>query len=147
MFALSLKLQSDTLFSAVIASIMFQQVFEKAIHAFDKALEDSEGKYQYQFWHNLVIRTNLARDLMVLVFVHCPQDVAAGRMKRLNKELKEFFENGEGKKCGVVSVLTKVTYMYVHLKHHQLPGFIQTAPTVNVTNILCLLFIVFSYFT
>jgi hypothetical protein len=145
MIALTLKLLSDTVFNAVIATIMFQQVFEKAIQAFDKALEDSEGKYQYQFWHSLVIRTNVARDLMFLVFVHCPQDLAAGRIKRLNTELKEFFENGEGKKCGVVSVYTKLMYMYVHLKHHKLPGFIQIAPTVDVTNIQCLLFIVFSY--
>lgn len=123
-------------FNAVIAIIMFQQVFEKAIHAFDKTLKDSEGKYQYQFLQNLVIRTNLARDLMVLVFVRCPQDMAADRIELLSKELKEFFENGEGKKSNVVSIYTKVMHMYVHPKHHQLPGSIQTAPTVNVTNIL-----------
>ncbi|XP_023723764.2 uncharacterized protein LOC111873348 isoform X1 [Cryptotermes secundus] len=46
---------------------------------------------------------------MVLVFVRCSQDLAAGRIKLLNKELKEFFENGEGKKCRVVSVYTRVT--------------------------------------
>jgi hypothetical protein len=145
MIALSLKLQSDMVFNAMIATIMFQQVFEKAIHAFDKALEDSEDKYLYQFWQELLIRTNLARELMVVVFVQCPQDVAADRIERLNEELKEFFENGEGRKCGVVSLYTRVTYTYVHLKHRQLPGFMQTELTVNVTNILCLLFIVLSY--
>jgi hypothetical protein len=123
---------------------MFQQVFEKAILAFDKTLEKSGGKHQHKFWHRLVICTNLARDLMFLVFVQSPQDLAAGRIKRLNTELKEFFERGEGSKCGVVSVYTKMTYVYIQLKHCQLSGFIQTARAVNVTFILCLLFIVFS---
>lgn len=111
-------------FSIVTASIMFWQVFEKAIHASEEASEDPEGRYQYQFWHELIIRTNQAHDLLFLVFVHCPQDLAAGRMERLNKQLKEFFENGEGKKCGVVSLYTKVTYTYVHLKWYQIDVYV-----------------------
>jgi hypothetical protein len=142
MIALSLKLQNDM----ELLPVMFQQVFEKALHTFDKALEDSWGKYQHQFWHSLVIRTNVAGDLMFSVFVHCPQNLAAGRMKHLNMELKEFFENGEGRKCGVVSVYTKVKYTYVYLKNCHLSGFIQTVQTVKVTCRLCLLFIGFSYF-
>jgi hypothetical protein len=142
---LFLQLQNYILFSAVIATVMFQQVFEKAIHAFDKALEVSEGKHQHPFWHSLIIRTNLAHDLMVLVFVQSPQDLAAGRIKHLNMKLKEFFENGEGSKCGVVSVYTRMTYVYIHLKYYQLSGFIQTAQAVNVTFILCLLFFCLLY--
>jgi hypothetical protein len=139
---LILRLKNCMVFSAVIATVMFQQVFEKAMHAFDKALEVSEGKHQHQFWHSVVIHTNLAHDLMFMVLVQSPQDLAAGRIKRLNMKLKEFFENGDGSKCGVVSVYTKMMYVYIHLKHCKLSGFIQTAQAVNVSFILCLLFIV-----
>jgi hypothetical protein len=145
--AVSLKLRSDMVFNAVIATIMFQQVFEKAIHVFEKAWEDSEVKHQFKFWHDLVIRTNLGHDLMFLVFVDGPQDLAPGRIKRLNKELKEFFENGEGKKCGVTSVFTKVMHKYVHLKQCQLSGFIQTALTIcyqhSVFAIYCFFFVLY----
>jgi hypothetical protein len=97
---------------------MFWQVFEKMVHAFEQTSEDPEGRCQYEFWHELVIRTSESRELMLIVSVHGQQELAAGRMERLHKELKEFFENGVGKQCGVTSIYTKVTYTYVHLKQH-----------------------------
>jgi hypothetical protein len=50
---------------------------------------------------------------MMLVYVKCPEELAADRMARLNKELKELFENGEGRECRVTSLYTRVTYTYV----------------------------------
>jgi hypothetical protein len=41
--------------------------------------------------------------------------LAADRMTHLNKELKEFFEKGEGQKCRVTSHYSRVTYTYVHI--------------------------------
>jgi hypothetical protein len=84
------------------------------VHTCEQALEDPEGGCQYQFWHELIIHTNVAHDLMMLVYVKCPEELAADRMTRLNKELKELFENGEGQKCRVTSLYTRVTYTYVN---------------------------------
>ncbi|XP_069691020.1 tRNA (uracil-5-)-methyltransferase homolog B-like [Periplaneta americana] len=84
-------------------------VFEKAVLA--SKVPDSNDNYR--FWHELIVRTNQAEELMVVVFVQCLREVAQDRMIRLNEELKEFFENGEGKDCRVVSVYTKVTDTYV----------------------------------
>ena len=50
---------------------------------------------------------------MLLVFVHCKQDSAADELKSLNEELKEFFENGEGKDCRLVALFTKAVCTYV----------------------------------
>jgi hypothetical protein len=105
------------------------------VHASEQASEDPEGRCQHHFWHELIIRTNEASELMLIVSVHGSQELAVGRMERLNKELKEFFENGEGKNCGVTSIYTKVTYTYVHLKQHRFSGFIQTALTVDATDV------------
>lgn len=93
----------------------------------EKASEDSVGRCQHQFWHELVIRTNEACELMLIVYVHGSEELALGRMERLNKELKEFFENGERNNYGITSIYTKVTYTYVYLKQYQFSGFIQTA--------------------
>lgn len=86
------------------------QVFEKAVQASEKA----PGKCK--FWHELIIRTNIAQDLMLLVFVHCKQDSAADELKSLNEELKEFFENGEGKDCRLVALFTKAVCTYVRMQ-------------------------------
>lgn len=97
-----------------------------------QALEDPKGSCQYQFWHELIIRTNVARDLMMVVTVKCPEELAADRMTRLNKELKEFFETGEGQKCRVISLYTRVMNMYVHLTKHQFSGL-----NLNCTDVSC----------
>lgn len=81
----------------------------------EQALEDPKGSCQHQFWHELIIRTNVARDLMMLANVKCPEELAADRMTLLNKELKEFFEKGEAQKCRVTSLYTRVMCTYVHL--------------------------------
>ncbi|XP_021938391.1 uncharacterized protein LOC110838976 isoform X2 [Zootermopsis nevadensis] len=86
------------------------KVFEKMVRVSEKASEDSVGRCQHQFWHELVIRTNEACELMLIVYVHGSEELALGRMERLNKELKEFFENGERNNYGITSIYTKVTY-------------------------------------
>jgi hypothetical protein len=101
--------------NAVTSSIIFWQVFEKAIRVCEQALEDPKGSCLHQLWHELIIRTNVARDLTMLVNVKCPEELAADRMTHLNKELKEFFEKEEGQKCRVTSLYTRVMYTYVYL--------------------------------
>jgi hypothetical protein len=105
------------------------------VRASEQASEGTEGRYQHQFWHELFIRTNEAHELMLIVSVRGSQELADGRMEHLNKELKEFFDSGEGKNCGVTSIYTKVVYTYVHLKQCQFSGFIQIALTVDVSDI------------
>jgi hypothetical protein len=97
----------------------------------EQAFADPVGSCQYQFWNELIIRTNLAHDLLMLVNVKCPEEVAADRMARLNKELKEFFEKG-GHKCRVTSLYTRVMYTYVHLTSHQFSGL-----NLNCTDVSC----------
>jgi hypothetical protein len=65
---------------------------------------------QYKFWHELVIRTNHAQDLMFMVYVQSPQETADERMKRLHEDLKVFSESEEAKKCRITSIYTKVTH-------------------------------------
>ena len=114
----------------------------------EQALEDPKGSCQYQFWHELIIRTNVARDLMMLANVECPEELAADRMTRLNKELKEFFEKGEGQKCCVTSLYTRVMYTYVHLTltpvlwtqpELALMSHLLTSETISFANFYCLL--------
>lgn len=100
----------------MISFVIFQQVFEKVICACKQALEDPEGGCQYQIWHELIIRTNVARDLMMVVCLKCPEDLAADKMTLLNKELKEFFENGEGREYCVTSLYTRARYTYDYFR-------------------------------
>jgi hypothetical protein len=72
---------------------------------------DADGEAQYRFWHEVVIRTNQAKDMMFMVYVQSPQEAAEERMKRLDEEMKAFFESEEAKKCQIISIYTKVTHM------------------------------------
>lgn len=74
-------------------------------------VSDADGVVQYKFWHEVVIRTNQAKDLMFMVYVQSPQETAEERMKRLDDEMKAFFESDEAKKCRIISIYTKVTHM------------------------------------
>lgn len=46
-----------------------------------------------------------------MVYVQSPQETAEERMKRLDEEMKAFFESDEAKKCRIISIYTKVTHM------------------------------------
>jgi hypothetical protein len=51
----------------------------------------------------LLIYTNCAQDLMLLVFVHDTSHV-----NQVGNEMKEFFMSGDGAKCKVTSIHVKV---------------------------------------
>lgn len=89
---------------------MFWQVFENAIQGLER-VSDADGVVQYKFWHELVIRTSQSKDLMFMVYVQSPQETSEERMKRLDEEMKAFIESEEAKKCQIVSIYSKVTYM------------------------------------
>jgi hypothetical protein len=74
-------------------------------------VSDADGVVQYKFWHELVIRTSQSKDLMFMVYVQSPQETSEERMKRLDEEMKAFIESEEAKKCQIVSIYSKVTYM------------------------------------
>jgi len=93
-----------------ISNHLFWQVFEDAIQGWER-VSDADGVVQYKFWHELVIHTNQTQDLMFMVYVQSPQETAEARMKRLDEELKVFFESEEAKKCQIISIYTKVTHM------------------------------------
>jgi hypothetical protein len=97
----------------------------------EREFEDPVGSCQYQFWNELIIRTNLAHDLLMLVNVKCPEELAAVRMAHLNKELRDFFKKA-GRKCRVTSLYARVMYTYVHLTSHQLSGL-----NLNCTDVSC----------
>jgi hypothetical protein len=85
-------------------------VFEEAIQGWER-VSDADGIVQHKFWHELVVHTNQTRELMFMVYVQSPQETAEARMKRLDEELKVFFESEEAKKCQIISIYTKVTHM------------------------------------
>lgn len=89
------------------------KVFEDAIQDWER-VSDADGVVQYKFWHELVIHTNQTQDMMFMVYVQSPQETAEARMKRLDEELKVFFENEEAKKCRIISIYTKVTHIPVY---------------------------------
>lgn len=95
-----------------ISNHLFWQVFEDAIQSWER-VSDADGVVQHKFWHELVIHTNQTQDLMLMVYVQSPQEMAEARMKRLDEELKVFFESEEAKKSQIISIYTKVTHMWV----------------------------------
>jgi hypothetical protein len=73
--------------------LTFWQVFEQFLLA----------KESRKICRKLLIYTSSVQDLMLLVFVH-----DTSHIKQVGNEMKEFFMSGDGAKCKVTSIYTKV---------------------------------------
>ncbi|XP_054707728.1 tRNA (uracil-5-)-methyltransferase homolog A-like [Uloborus diversus] len=60
--------------------------------------ENHEG-----FWRQLTVRTSNNEDVLLIVVMH-PQDLSQNELEEEKKKLKEYFEVGLGRMCGVTSV-------------------------------------------
>jgi hypothetical protein len=78
------------------------QTFEKFVKA--SALGVFNPETHEGYWRQLMVRLSTGSDqLMLVVGIH-PQTLSQEELRKVKDDLKDFFENGEGKICNVASL-------------------------------------------
>lgn len=58
-------------------------------------------------WRNIVVRVGSNDEALVMIVLH-PRELSSDEVNGVKSDLVDFFENREGKDCGVVSMYLKL---------------------------------------
>jgi tRNA (uracil-5-)-methyltransferase len=81
---------------------LYLQTFEKFVVASDLGVFNPETHEGY--WRQLTVRLSTGSDQLMLVVGMHPQSLSQEELGKVKNDLKNFFENGEGKTCNVASL-------------------------------------------
>jgi len=78
------------------------QIFEKFVQASDLGVFNPETHEGY--WRQLTVRLSTGSDQLMLVVGMHPQSLSQEELGKVKDDLKDFFDNREGKTCNVASL-------------------------------------------